>query len=336
MSMLTPLVLFMLARFCAGLGMWSIPLLVVAFVAMLYLQQTSILYVPTVGGTSRANRDNPKQYRSPAEWGLPFEDARIRTADGVTLGAWFVRAPKTSRYGASAPTLLYFHGNAGNVGIRLPNIAQLHHECEVAVLAVDYRGYGDSEEAPRSQPGLEADAAAALAWARARPDVAASKLFIFGRSLGGAVGIALAASPAGADVCGVIVENSFTRVADIARTLFAPLRLVPQRLLRERLVWNKWESVRLVGRLRQPLLLISGRKDELVPPAMMDELHGEALRGRGAAGGGAAGLKAGVEMSTFADGTHNETWRQDGYYQVISAFIKKQVARRCEELEKLD
>ena len=85
--------------------------------------------------------------------------------------------------------MIFFHGNAGNIGTRLPNIEVMVKVMKCNVLIVAYRGYSNSEGTP-SEEGLKLDAEAALEWAQSRKDI--NQIFIFGRSLGGAVAIQLA------------------------------------------------------------------------------------------------------------------------------------------------
>ncbi len=123
---------------------------------------------------------------------MDYSTMWIPTADGETLHAWLVRCPEASE---RAPTVVYYHGNAGNIGVRLPNVRLMIALVKVNVLLVDYRGYGSSSGAP-DEAGLHLDAEAvldALSW---RDDIDLSKVVLFGRSLGGAVAIQSANSTA--------------------------------------------------------------------------------------------------------------------------------------------
>ena len=114
---------------------------------------------------------------------MEYEDCKIITKDNVKLHAWFVKAsanPKNCR------TMIFFHGNAGNVGSRLPNISVIIREMNCNVLILAYRGYGNSEGTP-SELGLKLDAEATLEYAIKREDIDPKRIFVFGRSLGGAV-----------------------------------------------------------------------------------------------------------------------------------------------------
>jgi fermentation-respiration switch protein FrsA (DUF1100 family) len=135
----------------AGLFMFG------AFLYNLHKNQNALLYHPVLPGAPQFRRtsDNPPPYSSPADWGMPFEDVYMTTADRVRIHAWLVKAPPSLDH-ASAPTVVFFHANAGNLGFRLPNLKVLHDAVKVNVLIFDYRGYGNSEGTP-DEPGLQLD-----------------------------------------------------------------------------------------------------------------------------------------------------------------------------------
>merc|ERR1712072_249491 len=162
---------------------------------------------------------------SPLEYGLPYEDLYFVTdeKEPKTLNAWFVK----QRGFRHCPTLIFFHGNAGNIGDRLQNVYGLYENVQCNIFLVDYRGYGRSEDAKPDERGLTQDAKAALDYLLDRKDIDTSQLFIFGRSLGGAVAIGLLSllhqedmsrRVAGEEekynnaIRGVILENTFTSV----------------------------------------------------------------------------------------------------------------------------
>jgi len=114
---------------------------------------------------------------------MDYEDVYIKCKDDVKLHAWLIKAsinPQNSR------TLLFFHGNAGNIGARLPNIEILVKRLNCNVLIIDYRGYGNSEGIP-SEDGLRLDGEATLEHALSRNDLDKERIYLFGRSLGGSV-----------------------------------------------------------------------------------------------------------------------------------------------------
>lgn len=155
---------------------------------ILYIKQDQLLYFPSIAGLPRHNQDNPRGYRSPADQKVAFEEARIPCTDGVRIHAWLLWAMQ-GQDASQAPTILFFHGNAGNIGLRLPNAINMLLHLGVNVLLVEYRGYGDSDDVPPTEAGLKLDAQAALEWIQRHRKVDSSKIFVFGRSLGGAVAI---------------------------------------------------------------------------------------------------------------------------------------------------
>jgi len=188
----------------------------------------------------------------PADLGLEAEDVLLRPEPGIELHAWFFphREPLA--------TILFCHGNAGNISHRLDNVARLLR-AGFQVLLFDYRGYGHSSGQP-SEAGLYRDAANAWAHLGQRPDTGDAPRIIFGRSLGGAVAVELAMR-AQADTVppdGLILESTFTSAHSMARLAF-PFPLPPLPI--------KYDSLSKIGRLKTPLLVIHGQQDELIPIA---------------------------------------------------------------------
>jgi uncharacterized protein len=184
--------------------------------------------------------------QTPAAAGLAFDDVTIHTDDRERLHGWWVRA--------RAPSLghvLLCHGNAGNVGDRVPHV-ELLSAAGFDVLAFDYRGYGRSTGRP-SEHGLYRDARAACDVLLAQDGVDPARVLYLGESLGGAVALSLALERPPA---GLILQSAFTSVRDMARVHypFIPRALVP----------DAYPSLRRIGRLRAPLLLLHGERDEIV------------------------------------------------------------------------
>lgn len=161
-------------------------------------------YVP-----SGANTD--EGVPRPSQFGISdYEDLQLPTPDGETLGAFFIRP---SNHGfAKNLTILMFHGNAGNIGHRVPIAKVLEENMGCNVLMLEYRGYGMSTGTPNEE-GLMIDAQTALDWIRNGKETKGSKIVVYGQSLGGAVGIQLVAKNQEAgDVVGLILENTFTSI----------------------------------------------------------------------------------------------------------------------------
>ena len=191
---------------------------------------------------------------SPAERGLEFEDVDFTAADGVKLHGWFIP-------GRSDIMWLWFHGNAGNISHRLDNIAVLHRSLGVNVFIFDYRGYGRSEGSV-SEKGIYMDAEAALAYLRSREDVDQSKLVLFGRSLGCAAAVEVAAQH---ETYAVILESPFTSTRAMANRLYPFLRL-------GFLLTTRLDSLSKIDGVRAPLMVLHGDSDQTVPIDLGREL----------------------------------------------------------------
>jgi fermentation-respiration switch protein FrsA (DUF1100 family) len=196
---------------------------------------------------------DPHWWATPADLGLNAEDVWLSPEPGVRLHAWFFPQPQAIAVARTEllGTLLFCHGNAGNVSHRLENVYHLVH-AGFEVLLFDYRGYGRSTGQP-SEDGLYRDAEVAWAHLVERCGKAAGPRVVFGRSLGGAVAVELA-TRVGPD--GLILESTFTSIRTLARFLFPlPLPELPVR----------YDSLAKIGRIRTTLLAIHGEEDELIP-----------------------------------------------------------------------
>lgn len=183
--------------------------------------------------------------------------SQSRDADTPPAPRKALRSPAAS----AAPTLVWSHGNGGNIADRADVLLALAAR-GLDVLAYDYRGYGRSEGTPE-ETGLYLDAEAAFDAARAR-GVPASRLVCFGESLGGAVSLELARRrPCAA----VIVVSTFTRLRDVARVHYGPLGL---------LAGEQLDAISRVASLAVPLLVAHGDRDEIVPYELGERLFAAA------------------------------------------------------------
>ena len=243
-------------------------------VGLLYVFQDKLLYHPVLPGMERSNRHNPRGMKSPREHGIAFEDLRIETEDGLKIHAWLMRPAAGQEARA---TVLYFHGNAGNIGFRLPNAKQMVEILRVNVLLVEYRGYGDSDDARPNETGFMRDARAALKQMLAREDIDPARIIAFGRSIGGAVALSLAhdSGPGRGGIAAVIVENTFLSIGKMVDTIFPSL--VPLKPLVLRLRWN---SEAIIDRVEQPILFINGCSRRARPASHSHQLHKQAAATR--------------------------------------------------------
>src|SRR5690242_5093288 len=129
----------------------------------------------------------------------------LTTADGLNLRSWYFPAAN-----AGAPTVLYFHGNAGDIGNHLP-WAKFLIEAGYGLFALEYRGYGGNPGAP-DEPGLIEDGRTAFAFLNAQgiPD---SSIVLHGESLGTGIAVQLAAEH---QVRALVLRSPYSSIADVA------------------------------------------------------------------------------------------------------------------------
>lgn len=316
-------------------------------------EQNAYLYYPGEPAESRF------ECETPSSLGMSnAEDISIVTPDGVTLRGFMLwpsppphpsgdkqpTSPLLSTTGtaatregggsaASTPPnaqpafmLIYFHGNAGNVGHRVPIAAAMVAKMHCAVLMMDYRGFGLSDDAEVDQEGLERDAEACLDFVVGDRRLPQERIFVMGTSLGGAVTIHLAAKAQNArHIAGVIVENTFTSISAMTSVIGTQLisRAVPcpsmmlclfLYYLQPLVLRIGWRSIRQVASVPVPMLFLSGGKDELVPPVQMRQLYASACQSQS---------KKIRRLLEFPDGMHNNMALMPGYLDAIQGFVQE-------------
>lgn len=233
---------------------------------------------------------------TPIDWGLDYEEVELTTEDGISLHGWLVSPPKPLT--TPPRTLLFFHGNAGNLSHRGDSI-RIFTDLGLEVLIIDYRGYGRSQGSP-SEQGLYRDATAAWQWLTQVRGIPQKEIALFGRSLGGAVAAWLAARTTPA---AVIIESSFDRMQSLAEVHYPLLaRLVPLRVA--------FPAVEEIATVHSPLLVLHSPDDEIVPIPLGRRLY-EA----------APGPKRFVQLQ----GGHNDGFlrSQPQYQNALAAFLNQ-------------
>eukprot|EP00667_Euglena_gracilis_P014990 EG_transcript_15556 len=280
--------------------------------------QDSLLYFPLLPENATVCVSDP------SEWGFQsWDELRIVTEDKTVLHGYFLKQEKDW---TEAFTILYFHGNAGNIGHRIPLALALHRTAGCNAVMVEYRGYGLSGGRP-SEAGLKQDARAALQHVHSL-DINKKAVVVMGTSLGGAVALHLAAT-ATHPVAGVIVENTFTSISAMVDVLWVeyvkpnvrPIvyqTLTPLALycFKPIILHIDWNSLQVVPTIAIPILFLSGKRDELIPPAQMHRLYVSASR---------SPRKLFVSLPA---GTHNDTWCSERYFDAVAAFLEHNVLQR--------
>ncbi|XP_065849266.1 alpha/beta hydrolase domain-containing protein WAV2 isoform X3 [Euphorbia lathyris] len=290
--------------------------LVVAGMALLVAFQEKLVYVPVLPGLTKSYSITPARLR------LIYEDVWLRSSDGVRLHAWFIKLFPECR----GPTILFFQENAGNIAHRLEMVRIMIQRLQCNVFMLSYRGYGASDGYP-SQHGIAMDAQAALDHLHQRTDIDTSRIVVFGRSLGGAVG-ALLTKNNPEKVAGLILENTFTSILDMAGVLLPFLKWFIGRThskgpkILNFVVRSPWSTIDVIGQVKQPILFLSGLQDEMVPSSHMQMLYAKA----------AAHNKECIFVE-FPTGMHMDTWLAGGdhYWSTIQQFLEKNVPEKENE-----
>jgi fermentation-respiration switch protein FrsA (DUF1100 family) len=223
----------------------------------------------------------------------PGERVELVTADGVRIVAWWI--PRAGSDGA----LLYLHGNAGNLHGREVVLRELASATGMSVLALDYRGYGESEGRP-DEAGLYADARAGWDWLASR--VAPERVVIWGESLGGAAATAVARDVQRNGVPrALVLQSAFTRIPDMARRVF-PIPGIG-RLCRLRM-----DNLERVREIRCWKLFVHSRIDEVVPFAMGEQLFEAACE---------------PKRSLWLDAVgHNDAWYRNWFVERLVSALR--------------
>lgn len=174
---------------------------------------------------------------------------RYETSDGVRLAGAYFPPPAPDR-----PVILYFHGNAEAAAHNLP-LADALRSRGLGVFLAEYRGYGGLGGSP-SEEGLYADGEAALD-ALGRLGVPASRVVLAGRSLGSGVAVELATRHT---VAAVVLVSAYTSIVDMGRIVAGPLAPL--------FVRDRFDSLSKIGRVGAPVVLVHGRRDDVVPVSM--------------------------------------------------------------------
>jgi len=249
---------------------------------MLFLMQERMVFLARLPGRQLE--------ATPRDAGFDYVDVNFETADGISLHGWYVYAHNPRG------TVLFLHGNAGNISHRLDSIA-IFRELGLDTFIIDYRGYGQSEGKP-GEEGTYRDAEAAWEHLVTERGEDPARIVVFGRSIGGGVAAWLATRHKAA---ALIVESSFTSAVEMAAHLypFMPVRLISR---------LQYPVVDYVARAECPVLIVHSRDDEIIPFTMGKELY-EA----------APAPKAFIELA----GDHNNGFllSRDRYREELAKFI---------------
>ncbi|MCK4538654.1 MAG: alpha/beta hydrolase, partial [Candidatus Krumholzibacteria bacterium] len=197
---------------------------------------------------------HPDRDALPAEQ-LPadVQEVFFETGDGIKIQAYYLEKP------LSRKILIYFHGNAGNISHRLPDLINIH-SFNINVLGVSYRGYGKSQGKP-SEDGIYIDGAAALEYVTRVLGYDMGNVVVLGRSIGASVAIHISQD---IDLGGLILITPLTSAKAYART--TGLGLISS------LAGNAFNNIEKIGNVVCPTLVVHGNKDNIISIEMGREI----------------------------------------------------------------
>ncbi|KAI9053215.1 hypothetical protein LZ554_002182 [Drepanopeziza brunnea f. sp. 'monogermtubi'] len=267
-----------------------------ALSSLLYFKQKALIYPSHLPDNARTDVARPSQFGI-----TDFEELMIPTPDGEQLSAFYIRPPQTGM--RKGITILMFHGNAGNIGHRVPIARMFVQRMGCSVLMLEYRGYGLSTGSP-DESGLMVDAQTAFEYLRTRSETRDNDIVIFGQSLGGAVSIQLTAKYQNDKrLVGLVLENTFLSMRKLIPTILPPAKYLTL------LCHQVWASDTFLPSITEvPILFLSGLQDEIVPPSHMRRLY-ELCQ---------TPTKV---WKPFPGGDHNSSVVEDGYFESIEDFI---------------
>lgn len=236
---------------------------------------------------------------------MPYEDITLITPDKLHLKCYLIRPANNAV--KNNLTILFLHANAGNLGHRLP-IAQIFYKLfHCNIFMVSYRGYGHSEGYP-DEKGLKIDGQTALDFIKNHPNLGPTKVLMYGQSIGGALAVHLASRNED-KIDGMVIENTFLSMRQLIPSVMPYIRWLTF------LCHQRWESNKDIQLIKNtPILFLSGKKDELIPPWHMWGLFNVCQQN-----------SASRIWHELPEGTHNDTCLQEGYYEAIYDFVKQHV-----------
>ncbi|KAN0122935.1 BEM46 family protein-like protein [Hyaloscypha variabilis] len=263
--------------------------------SLLYFKQKALIYPSHIPNLARTEVPRPSQFGI-----TDFEELMIPTPDGEKLSAFYIRAPKAR---AQKLTILMFHGNAGNIGHRVPIARMFMQRMGCNVFMLEYRGYGLSTGSP-DESGLMIDAQTAFDYLRKRAETRDNDIVIFGQSLGGAVSIQLVAKNQNDPrLIGLVLENTFLSMRKLIPSIIPPAKYLTL------LCHQVWASDTYLPSITEvPILFLSGLNDEIVPPSHMRRLY-EICQ---------SPTKI---WKPLPGGDHNSSVVEDGYFESIEDFV---------------
>jgi len=241
-------------------------------------------------------RPNPNVDLTPRELGAAYQDVTL-PLNGDFVAGWWVPSDAPQ-----ARTLLYLHGNAGNVSANAHHVLRLRG-AGLNIFIIDYRGYGHSTGGPPREKLVYQDAERAWKYLVEERKIPPADIVIYGHSLGGAVAIDLASHHPEAGA--LITESTFTSIAekaDESRYAYLPTRLI---------LTERFDSISKIGSIRMPKLMLHGEADAMISPRMLQRLYDAAPEPK--------------QMASIPGGGHDDSAEVNptAYFAALNGFLAR-------------
>ncbi|CCK67811.1 alpha/beta hydrolase KNAG_0A01220 [Huiozyma naganishii CBS 8797] len=262
-----------------------------ASVAALYFCQNKLLYPSWAQGARN-------HIETPASRDLPYSHVLLTSEEGIEIEGYDIRNTDED----STSTCLILCPNAGNIGYFIPIMETFYKEMGMSVFIFSYRGYGKSSGSP-TEEGIKRDSDCVIDYITKDPFHSKKNLVLYGRSLGGAVAIYIAAKYPEL-VSAVILENTFLNVRKVIPYFLPYLKYVAN-FCRD--MWDSETEIEHTSHTT-PFLFLSGSRDQIVDPAHMKKLR-DLCPSRD------------KEFHEFPNGFHNDTISEEGYWDTVKRFL---------------
>ena len=224
----------------------SIILAYIIIVLFTYFYQRKLLYHPSENNYTGD------------EIQFEYKEVFIEVDKGIKLRSWFLEKELKKN-----KTILYFHGNAGNLTNRVHKLNELN-KLDVNILIISWRGFSGNKGKP-TEENLYNDARKSVEWLN-QAGIENKNIILYGESLGTGVAIELGKNNSFA---GIVLESPFTSIADAAKIYYPYLPI-------DLLIKDRYDSLKKIKSINTPILIMHGKKDDIVPFKMGEELFDQA------------------------------------------------------------
>ena len=211
----------------------------------MYIFQRAFMYHPKVRNTD------------PTTVQFKYHEVYINSETDIKLRSWYSYSDQNKK------TILFFHGNAGELGARIYKLNKFN-DLNLNFLIISWRGFSGNNGKPTEQ-GLYKDAQKAVEWLEEK-GINKKDIILYGESLGTGIAVELATK---GEYSGIILESPYTSMIDMGKRFYP---FLPISILQK----DKYNSLKKLNMITSPILVLHGKSDTLVPFYMGKKIYDEA------------------------------------------------------------